>query len=193
MPLNQELIEMCTLKICGLAIVCLALGQKEDRAKNMELYITQAGQLRQTLEIKSGQQGFAGLSGKRWVCDTSGKWSVSQFVGDRPGVVERKGDVGRDASRALGEILARDDFLHMPDEFGNGPKVNGQVVSIKFGGKECRCVLPSGQSLHEAAPKDQTPTAAVWKRFISTYDGVQEVLKKEENKSKPTARGADRS
>jgi hypothetical protein len=75
----------------AMAVLGLALLAGPARAAEVGDYLTKEGKLRQPMEFRDGQTGFAGVTGTAWAVETDGSWMVFTFLNHRVQKTLRKG------------------------------------------------------------------------------------------------------
>ena len=168
------------VRLVAAAAVVLAGAAACGGAEEANEYLTKDGKLKETLEFRVGQEGFAGVTGTVWKCEPDGSWSVSRYVNDKVSEPERKGKLAPKELEALAKTLAAEEFSKLPKEFGRDSKVNRQLLTIRFGDKQTRCVLNPGETPQQAAPDKESPKAATWNHFIAIHQAIQQHLKGDE-------------
>src|SRR4051812_35518070 len=100
------------------AALGLALLAGAGRAAEVGDYLTKDGKLKQPLEFRDGQGGFAGVTGIAWAVETDGSYTVFTFLNDRVQKTLRKGKLSEKQLAALAAHLAAQDVARLPEALG---------------------------------------------------------------------------
>jgi hypothetical protein len=136
-------------------------------------YLTKDGQLRQALEVRDVQGGFAGFTGRQWTVEPSGKWTVHRVL-NKPVEVEGKGELSKEQLASLAAELARYGLKDLPSVKPGQPMANPHVVTIKFGKQTASLTLGAGQSLPKVDPNK--PRATIQGRYSGIVEAVRKLL-----------------
>ncbi len=150
-----------------LVVVNVARGKAEP-------YLTPDGKLRQVLEIRDVQGGFAGFTGKNWRITPDGEWTRARVFNQKLDI-EAKGKLPRDKLAALAKDLAQYDLDGLKN-FGK-VGVNPHVVTIKWGNHQPALTLGAGQPLPKPA-LDSVPGR--FSGIVAAVLGLVETKKKKE-------------
>jgi hypothetical protein len=132
--------------------------------------------LTKTLELRATQVGFAGETGTIWTCRRDGSWTAST-VFNEDSKPNRSGKLTNEQLKRLATVLARHQFLALPDQLGTEPDVNPASVSISFGKKQTTCTFDPVQTLQTAKPKEAVPEEArAWDDFIAIEGAVRSLM-----------------
>ncbi len=151
--------------LAALGIVLLATAA---RAADPGDYLKD-GKLRQALELRDGQGGFAGVTGTAWVIEPDGSWTVFTFLNDRTQRTLRKGKLSEKQLAALAAQMAAQDVAGLPEMLGGFKGANPHVFSLRFGSHTATASVPPGQALTETV----LPGEAAWPRFVAAAAAVQ--------------------
>jgi len=126
------------------------------------------GKLKEPLEIRDVQGGFAGFTGKMWRIEPDGKWTMGSVFQQKV-KEEAKGQLSAKQLEALAKDLARFDLSGLKDQ--GKAKVNPHVVTIKWGKREATLTVGAGEKLPAADAK------TIEGRFSGIVDSVQQSAK----------------
>src|SRR5262245_44444635 len=131
------------LSICAvLQAPCMGQGKEGD-------YLSD-GKLKETLEIRDLQGGFAGFTGKMWKIEPDGKWMMGSVFRLKVKDVAQ-GKLSEKELADLAKELARFDASNLKDQ--GKVTTNPHVVRIKWGKHEAALTLGAGQKLPAADAK----------------------------------------
>jgi hypothetical protein len=136
-------------------------------------YLTQTGDLAQTLEVRDLQGGFAGFTGHLYRVEPSGRWTMARVFNEKT-TVEHQGKLTKKQLAALAKELAKYDLLGLPPKEGK-PTVNPRVVKIKFGDHQSELLWKPNQPLPNP---DQDKKTSVVVRFSGILQAVKAALEK---------------
>ncbi|MCI0460043.1 MAG: hypothetical protein L0Z62_24085 [Gemmataceae bacterium] len=148
-------------------------GRVRGAGEQASDYLTKDGQLRQALEVRDVQGGFAGFTGRQWTIEPSGKWTVHRVL-NKPVEEEGKGELSKEQLAALAAELARYGLKDLPTKKLGRPMANPHEVTIKFGKQTARLTLGAGQPLPKIDPNK--PRATVEGRYSGIVQAVQKLL-----------------
>jgi hypothetical protein len=167
-------------RLC-LACVLLGLGVApapgQGKAKG---YLTDDGQLTQSLEIRDVQGGFAGFTGTHTKIEPDGKWTVGRVFRQKV-EVQRSGKLTKEEVATLAGALAKYDLLGLKSE--GKTTTNPHVLTVEFGKQKAVLTLGAGQQ--PPAPDRDNPTASVPGRFAGITAAVRDLLKDGKDDKKP--------
>jgi hypothetical protein len=137
-----------------------------------EEYLTKDGKLKERLEIKELQGGFAGYSGTYWTIEPDGSWSrgsMHSLLEEKKGAPTSTGKLTAAQLYALAEVLACHDLATLANH--GEAHVNPHILVIHFGKKSAE-LLP--------APGKATPEQdkAIRARYWAITEAVQSVCTK---------------
>jgi hypothetical protein len=135
-----------TLTPAALSLGLLAALVGFATAADPSDYLTKDGTLKDPLEVKDVQGGFAGFNGKAWVIETSGDWKLLKVVGEKTDV-EAKGTLTKEQLAALAKEFAKYDLMGLLGKTEGKPMTNPRVVTVKSGKKDATLNLPAGGPL----------------------------------------------
>lgn len=136
-----------------------------------EDYLDKAGMLKEKLEIRDLQGGFAGFTGRAWIIEPDGSYQAGLVGPNDRFEAETKGKLSKEKLADLAKHLARNDLLALKDT--GEVVVNPHVVTIQFGKRTVTLNLLAGEPLPK--PDPDKPTAA--SRFSAIVKCVEEMLK----------------
>jgi hypothetical protein len=156
--------------LVAVALVCVAAAPAAAESKP-EDYLDKAGMLKEKLEIRDLQGGFAGFTGRAWIIEPDGSYQAGRVGPNDRFEAESKGRLSKEKLAELARQLARNDLLALKDTGEAG--VNPHVVTIQFGKRTVTLNLPAGEPLPK--PNPDKPTAEG--RFSAIVKSVEEMLK----------------
>jgi hypothetical protein len=115
-------------------------------------YLTKDGKLKETLQVRDVQGGFAGFTGTLWQVETDGSWAVYRVVQQKQ-TLREKGQLTREQLKTLGRKLADFDLLNLANS--GKSTVNPHLVKIAFGKHEVVLTLGAGKPLPNTPPVNQ--------------------------------------
>jgi hypothetical protein len=157
------------LALSLLAVAALSAAAGEQAAD----YLTKDGKLRQKLEVRDVQGGFAGFTGKQWTVEPDGKWTVHRVL-NKPVELEGKGELTKEQLAALTAELARYGLKGLPGKKVGRPMANPHVVTITYGKQASTLTLGAGQMLPKVDP--DKPRATVEGRYAGIVRAVSKLL-----------------
>jgi hypothetical protein len=172
--------------VIGWALLASFAGPAEDH-KYLE-YLTKEGdrpQLKHRLVLRDEVRGFAGLSGRMWVVEPDGRWSLVDLrpagSGKEKEVPREKGQLKPDELVALAKDLATHDLSGLPVKHGKDPKVNPHRLVLKFGDKEMvlNGIIPRRKNetnreiIAKSAPSQDTDGAKIWSRWSALAHAIE--------------------
>jgi hypothetical protein len=126
-------------------------------------YLTEAGQLKEVLEVKDVQGGFAGFTGSLWKVEKDGQWKKYQAFNQK--LTEKEmGKLNKDQLSQLAKELAKYNLLGLAKE--GKTMVNPHVVTIQFGKHKAELIAMAG-----TIPKTDPATAGG--RYAGILDAVK--------------------
>lgn len=154
------------------------------RAGDINEYLAKDGKLRERVELRDEQLGFAGATGTGWLIEPSGEWKVIRIVDGTPqGDPIRSGTLNDRQIAALANHLASHDLLGLPARLGEEPKVNPRRVTLAFGAMSFLLFWTPGSDLRDAAPERGSREAAAWARYVALVLVVQHWTREETAKA----------
>lgn len=143
-------------------------------------YLKDDGSLAETLTLKVGQSGFAGVTGTLWTIEPSGRWTAAKFLDTGDGAPRlsephARGTLNREQLSALARTLSEEEFRDLPDRIGKGPPVNPYVVTITFGSATSTTALAPGTNLAKAAaPRNVSESdQPLYARFLTVARALE--------------------
>jgi hypothetical protein len=169
-PLKEVYMKMVIVRKCypGLCATAFLAGllAVPCRAGEVGDYLTQEGQLKEAVTVKTGAIQFLAPPGRVWIIEPSGDWT-EKFT-------QSKGKLSAKQLAALAQHLATQEFNSLPPMLGyeakdpDGTNRSGyRYVVIAFGKKEAAFNTQTGASRTDYLPKSGDPKAAAWSRFIA--------------------------
>ncbi|MEO1999330.1 MAG: hypothetical protein ABGZ17_29145 [Planctomycetaceae bacterium] len=125
------------------------------KASQADDYLTPEGLLRQVVELKDAQGGFAGMSGHIWLVLQNGQWTRRPFLNRTKRSPDAQGQLTADELRALAGQLARCRVEKLPGRIGGASGANPHLVTIRYGRQQSTLVLGTGSSLPAANPASE--------------------------------------
>jgi hypothetical protein len=153
---------LLSLALCGLGLPVVRAGDKsEDYLKD--------GKLKERLEVRVTQGGFAGFTGKYYAIEPDGSWNTGLVLPPREkkGEPKSQGKLNAKQLAQLANDLASNDLATLPNH--GEPRVNPRVIEVCFGKKTSRLQLNPGRSTPEA---DQ----AIRARYAGVVQAVKALL-----------------
>ena len=115
-------------------------------------YLTPEGQLREVVELRDSQGGFAGKSGHIWLVLQNGQWTRRPFLNRTKRAPDAQGQLTAGEIRELAAQLARCRVEKLPGRIGGKSDANPHLVTIRYGRRQCTLVLGTGSSIPAANP-----------------------------------------
>jgi hypothetical protein len=147
----------------------LPVEAAEIRVGSPADYLSADGRLKERLEVRETQSGFAGVTGTYWVIEPDGSWSTGQVMSWVKGGKGAPSATGKLTAAQLAELakaLARHDLARLPHD--GRPGGNPHVVTIRFGERSV--------SLFEFGA-----ARAVWRRYHGIADAVRALCQTEKS------------
>jgi hypothetical protein len=172
--------------VIGWALLASFTALVEDE-KYLE-YLTKEGdrqQLKHRLVLRDEVRGFAGLSGRMWVVEPDGHWSLADLrpagSGKVTEVPKLSGQLKPDELVALAKDLATHDLVGLPAKFGENPKINPHRIVLKFGDKEMvlNGIIPRRKNetnreiIAKSAPSQDSDGAKIWNRWSALAHSIE--------------------
>lgn len=155
-------------------LMLVAVATPAGAGKDAGDYVTAAGQLKEVLEVKDLQQGFAGTTGTSWKVEKDGQWKKYQVFNLK--LTEKEsGKLAKAELTQLGKELAKYDLLGLKD--AGKAMTNPHTVAIQFG-KHSSKLLTQGGSM----PKPDT--TSVEGRYAGILEATKTLLKAKKNEEK---------
>jgi hypothetical protein len=154
-----------------LIVFALALATTARPAvagKDVSDYLTADGLLKEVLELRDVQGGFAGFTGSLWKVEKDGQWKKFQVFNQKL-TEKEQGQLNKEQLANLAKTLAQYNLANLANE--GKVAVNPHVVQIGFGKLKANLNLGAGQALPAADP------ATVTGRFGGIAQAVQAMLK----------------
>ena len=144
-------------------------------------FLTTDGKLSNTLTLKDGQGGFAGVTGFIWTIQPDGSWEHKRFFNKRVDKADRQGKLTAKQLQSLADILAHAQVDKLPPNLGKFRGANPHVVTLSWGKHQCDWTLPTGSSVPKysdspfgkLSPQDS---------FAEIYQAMGKLLKTHKNK-----------
>jgi hypothetical protein len=151
-------------------------------------YLTAEGDqrhLKNRLVLRDEVRGFAGLSGRMWVVEPDGRWSVVVLrpagTGKVKEVTQQTGQFTPGDLIALAKDLATHDLAGLPVEHGERAKINPHRMVLKYGDKEMviNGIIPRRKNetmreiIAKSAPSQDTVGATVWARWGALAHAIE--------------------
>jgi hypothetical protein len=131
-------------------------------------YLTADGQLKEVLELRDVQGGFAGFTGSLWKVEKNGQWKKYQVFNQK--LTEKEdGKLTKDQLQALAKELAKFDMLTLKNTSFKG--ANPHKVTITFGEYSRTLAMTGGQPLPKADVNSEEG------RFAGVVQEILSVLK----------------
>ncbi len=115
-------------------------------------YLTPEGRLREVVELKDAQGGFAGKSGHIWLVLQNGQWTRRPFLNRTKRAPDAQGQLTPGEIRKLAEQLAQCRVEKLRGRIGGESGANPHLVTIRYGRRQSTLVLGTGSSLPAANP-----------------------------------------
>jgi hypothetical protein len=172
--------------LIGWALLASFAAQAQDE-KYLE-YLTKEGdrqQLKHRLVLRDEVRGFAGLSGRMWVVEPDGRWSLDDLrpagSGKVKEVTQQTGQLKPDELVALAKDLATHDLSGLPAKHGDNPKINPHRIVLKFGDKQMvlNGIVPRRKNetnreiIAKSAPSQDTAGANIWTRWSALAHSIE--------------------
>ena len=93
------------------AAVVLAFAGPAAAESKPEDYLTKDGKLKETLEIRDLQGGFAGFTGHAWIVEKDGSWKSARVGPNDKLDVEAKGTLSKEQLADLAKMPSRQELL----------------------------------------------------------------------------------
>jgi hypothetical protein len=125
-----------------------------------EDYLTKDGKLKQRLELREVQGGFAGYTGTYWVIETDGSWSTGQVFMHSPETKTSsaaKGQLTAAQLAGLAKVFAQHGLAELPNH--GEAHVNPHILTVQFGKKTMTLLPAPGQA---SAAEDKAIRARYW-------------------------------
>lgn len=135
---------LLSLALCGLGLPIVCADDKpEDYLKD--------GKLKERLEVRVTQGGFAGFTGKYYVIEPDGSWNTGLVLApeEKKGEPKSKGKLDAKQLAQLASDLASNDLATLPTNHGQ-PRANPRVIEVRFGKQTSRLQVNPGRSTPEA-------------------------------------------
>jgi hypothetical protein len=139
--------------------------------------------LKEPLTLREQQEGIAGKTGTVWTVEPSGRWHVSRFRSEKDGERStplRSGTLSASELETLAKVLAAQDLAGLPEKTGTAPKVNGRLVTLKFGGKSAtlaglppRRNQPLAENIRKGIEAKKPEDSGPWERFAHLSHAVE--------------------
>jgi hypothetical protein len=151
-------------------------------------YLTKEGdrhQLKHRLVLRDEVRGYAGLSGRMWVVEPDGRWSLVDLRPAGSGKVKevqrQAGQLKPDELVALAKDLAAHDLNGLPVKHGENPKINPHRIVLKFGDKEMvlNGIIPRRKNetnreiIDKSAPSQDSAGANIWTRWSALAHSIE--------------------
>jgi hypothetical protein len=150
----------------ALALTCLPAAGAGDKAED---YLTADGKLKERVEVRELQGGFAGLTGTYYAVEADGSWSTGQRLPrNKKGDAKASGKLSKEQVAALAKDLARHQLASLTSH--GESMVNPKVTEIDFGKKTLALQPRPGKG---GADEDK----AVRARYQGIADAVKAVCK----------------
>jgi len=161
----------------GVAIWAASV-QPPGEGGELSRFLRPDGLLREPIEFKDAQEGFAGVSGRIVTIEPTGKWRAARFLNDQVQEPDLLGQLTPQELSAVAGLFAAERFLESPAQLGRDVKVNRHLVSLRFGVKNSTLLLNPGEDpTPESAPAPSDPQAGPWRRFVAIVHGLKSYVK----------------
>jgi hypothetical protein len=120
--------------------------------------------LKQVLEVRDSQSGFAGISGTVWRIEPDGRYVGARFANQIEGPPVLSGKLDPQTLARLAELLRSDAWQSLPAHLGEGDPVNVRTLSISQGARTVTLELP---------PPDPTTPERLLPRSSSESDSLK--------------------
>jgi hypothetical protein len=129
-------------------VLLLVLGVSARAAEKGNDYLTRDGKLKERIEVRRLQGGFAGFTGTYFEIEPDGSWSTGA-VGPqhKKGEPKARGKLTARQLAGLAKELARQDLAGLRDH-GKAP-VNPRVLEIRYGNKTVTLQPQRGDATEE--------------------------------------------
>ena len=107
-------------------------------------FLTEDGKLSDTLTLKDGQSGFAGITGFIWTIRPDGSWDRKRFISRRLMEPDQQGKLTAKQLQSLADVLAHAQIHKLPARIGEVRGANPHVVTLTWGKQSCVWTLPPG-------------------------------------------------
>ena len=125
------------------------------KTSQAEDYLTPQGQLREVVELKDAQGGFAGMSGHVWLVLQNGQWTRRPFLNRTKQTPDAQGKLTADQLRTVAEQLALCRVEKLRGRIGGASGNNPHLITIRYGRRQSTLVLGTGAPLPAANPQSQ--------------------------------------
>lgn len=141
--------------------------------------------LKNRLVLRDEVRGFAGLSGRMWVVQPDGRWSLVELrpagTGKVKEVTQQTGQLTPDELVALAKDLATHDLAGLPVKHGESPRINPHRIVLEFGDKEMvlNGIIPRRKNettreiIAKSAPSQDTAGATIWTRWGALAHSIE--------------------
>jgi hypothetical protein len=160
--------------LIAMILALVVSGSSASAGKDAGDYLTEGGQLKEVLEVKDVQGGFAGFTGSLWKVEKDGQWKKFQVLNQKLSEKEM-GKLSKDQLSQLAKELAKYNLLGLAKE--GKQIVNPHVVTIQFGKHKAELTAMGG-----TIPK--TDPATVGGRYAGILETVKTTLKAPDGKDK---------
>jgi len=135
-------------------------------------YLSEEGELKNYLTLKIEQSGFAGTTSDTININHLGEFNTVYFDGEKK-EIQKSGKLEKKVLKEIAEKLANENFLTLPDKFGNNPvKVNTRKIILEFGGLKKTLILKPGEEISLVMPDYLDENKSVYERFIKIYSYI---------------------
>jgi len=170
----------------GWALLASCAASAQDQ-KYREYLVPQGDgfHLKERLTLRDEVRGFAGLSGRMWVVEPDGRWSLVELrpagTGKVKEVPQQTGRLTSDQIVSLAKDLASHDLSGLPEEHGPSPKVNPHRFILKFGDKKMTLngLVPRRREetmreiVAKSAPHQESAGATIWSRWEGLAHSIE--------------------
>jgi hypothetical protein len=102
--------------------------------------------LASAIELKEGQDGFAGTSGQVWRVEPNGAYTVARFLNSDEQAPHLSGQLTSAQVATLAAALREADLPTLPGNLGKGSTVNPQTTALRYRGKVVILTTPPGEA-----------------------------------------------
>ena len=106
--------------------------------------------MHETLILRIGQSGFAGVTGKEYRLEPNGDYTVHQFINEETQSLLAKGQLDLDKLIPISQKIATADMAYTPPPTALYRGVNPVIFKVQYGEQAFTATLPPGVSLDQA-------------------------------------------
>jgi hypothetical protein len=185
--------EIMSMKLTTHILTCCALivmfSLSASSSDPQDEYLKENGgqpALKNRLVLREEQAGFAGVSGRMWVVEPDGRWSVMDIKPAGTGKVRettrQSGKLTPEELTALAKDLAAHNLVGLPKNVGELVRANPHRIILKFGDKETilngiaprrKAEETTREIIEKSTPKQDEVAGKIWSKVAALAHSIE--------------------